>query len=99
MRQCICLIYNIPEGFLLLCLSGCEFIITTSSLEFVKHAQIISSFYNAEKAGNSPSSCRPLSYQMHVHGMHKYIDKKTKYHTTYTCDMAVLKIYLMLKTL
>jgi hypothetical protein len=37
------------KGFLLLCLSGCEFIITTISLELVKHAEIISSLYNEKK--------------------------------------------------
>ena len=35
---------------------------------------------------------------MRLHGMHKYIDNKSKYHTTYTYDMAVLRIYLMLNT-
>jgi hypothetical protein len=37
------------KGFVLLCLSGCEFIITTISLQCVKHAQIISSLYNEKK--------------------------------------------------
>ena len=37
------------KAFVLLCLSGCEFIITTISLELVKHAEIISSLYNEKK--------------------------------------------------
>jgi hypothetical protein len=43
------MLYAILKGCLLLCLSGYEFIITTISLELVKHAQIISSLYNEKK--------------------------------------------------